>query len=359
MEFRYEDQFLLFDAPRRKYIREHCAKCVHWGQRKLILSEIQFFTIFWGVDKPGTVVYAGAAPGNHTPFLADMFPELRFELYDPSPFAIEETDRIKLHNEFFTDDVARQWQGRDDVLFISDVRGVDPMENTRLVREANVNKVGAEEATKIAQRDTEEKVWAEMLWQQTWTEIIKPAQAMLKFRLPYVVEPDKGDVIAPYLDGHVLLQCFPPINTTETRLVPVQPLRKVGWSCLQYEEQLHYHNFVVRDQQYLNPATKDTTPIDPPELLNDFESTLEWFILSEYVRIGRKGDIIQLSHDITMQINAKKKKRKDWWTLDRIRHTEGRSASRRVALFLKRQKKEEDSSSRLPRDLALVNFISL
>lgn len=348
MEFRYEDQFLLFDGPRRPYAKECCKTCLHWGQRKLILSEIQFFTIFWGVDKPGTVVYAGAAPGHHTPFLAKMFPKLRFELYDPAPFAIEENEQIKLHSEFFTDAVARQWRGRNDVLFISDIRLVDPAENVRLIREANVEKVGVEEATLMGQKDTEDQVWSEMMMQQTWTEIIQPAQAMLKFRLPYVIEPNKGDVIAPYLDGHVLLQCFPPLNTTETRLVPIQPLRKVGWSCLQYEEQLHYHNFIVRDQQYLNPATKDMTPIDPPELLNDFDSTLEWFILSEYVRLSG-GDVIRLSHDITAQINMGKKK-KDWWTLDRIRHTEGRSASRRVALFLKR-KKELSPSSKLPRDL--------
>ena len=39
----------------KKYIR-------HWGQRKLLLSEIYFLTKYG--DKSFNVVYAGAAPGN-------------------------------------------------------------------------------------------------------------------------------------------------------------------------------------------------------------------------------------------------------------------------------------------------------
>lgn len=336
MEFYYENLFLDPDAPRRRYIDgELCETCIHWGQRKLILSEIEFLTIFWGVSKTGIVVYAGSAPGNHIPLLAELFPQLSFELYDPAPFAIRPTSQIKIHNEFFTRDVAQQWQGRENVVFISDIRGVDPRKNTRLVRDDNLATFDPKEAELVGKRDTESKIWDEMKQQQEWVEIIQPAQAMLKFRLPWVVEPEKGDVIAPYLDGHVLMQCYAPLDTTETRLVPRQPLTSKEWSCLQYEEQLHHHNFIIRDQQYLNPLTNTEDPIDPPELLNDFDSTLELFILAIYSdAVGRRNDVIALSRYITDQINGGAR---DRWTLDRIRKTSGRSTSRRTAEAMARQ----------------------
>lgn len=53
----------------------------HWGQRKLLLTEILFFTLH---GKPNTtVIYAGAAPSDHMLFLSKMFPTYHFVLVDP------------------------------------------------------------------------------------------------------------------------------------------------------------------------------------------------------------------------------------------------------------------------------------
>ena len=63
---------------------------IHWGQRKLLMSEIEFLTehasevpkmlflSFYSSDNNQSqwVIYAGAAPGTHINFLADMFPEV-------------------------------------------------------------------------------------------------------------------------------------------------------------------------------------------------------------------------------------------------------------------------------------------
>lgn len=77
---------------------------MHWGQRKLLLSEIEFLTLF---SEPGvTVVYAGAAPGTHTASLARLFPEVhQFVLVDPSPFIAKSSDRIVVRQEYFTAEV--------------------------------------------------------------------------------------------------------------------------------------------------------------------------------------------------------------------------------------------------------------
>jgi hypothetical protein len=60
----------------------------HWGQRKLLLSEIEFLTDWAPLDRDSIVVYAGAAPGTHIAFLAEMFPRLSFVLVDPSEFKV-------------------------------------------------------------------------------------------------------------------------------------------------------------------------------------------------------------------------------------------------------------------------------
>ena len=53
----------------------------HIGQRKLLLTEIQFLTN----KKSGVVVYAGSAPGNHIPVLLKIFPnKFKWILIDPN-----------------------------------------------------------------------------------------------------------------------------------------------------------------------------------------------------------------------------------------------------------------------------------
>src|SRR6185312_13213560 len=59
--------------PRRKYQRrgwDNKKTIRHWGQRKLLLSEILFLTRWGHLGK--TVVYAGAAPGSHIPYLSTL-----------------------------------------------------------------------------------------------------------------------------------------------------------------------------------------------------------------------------------------------------------------------------------------------
>src|SRR5262245_53966686 len=85
------------NAPQLAYYarpKSEKAGVIHWGQRKLLLSEIMFLTQ-WG-HLANIVVYAGAAPSDHTPYLQSLFPNHTFILIDPRPFSIKSTDRIKI-----------------------------------------------------------------------------------------------------------------------------------------------------------------------------------------------------------------------------------------------------------------------
>ncbi len=51
---------------------------VHWGQRKLLMHEIEFLTKHLGTEQRAVLVYAGAAPGTHISLLSDLFPSVVF-----------------------------------------------------------------------------------------------------------------------------------------------------------------------------------------------------------------------------------------------------------------------------------------
>jgi cap2 methyltransferase len=211
--------------PRLKYVPENKLEgvsTIHRGQRKLLMSEIGAL-IRLDPQKQYTVVYAGAAPGIHTPLLSELFPNLTFHLYDPEPFTIKETAKLKLFNDFFTDQTAESYKSNrpENLVFICDIR----------------------------RTNNEVLVWEDMLAQQKWHNIMQPMMTSLKFRLPWPkngVVDDSNQV--DYLSGDIHLPIWGPRNTTESRLV-IEEGRHSGmctYDCLAYEEEMCYFNRIVR-----------------------------------------------------------------------------------------------------------------
>ncbi len=213
--------------PRRKYApRNQCStlSVMHLGQRKLLMSEIGALLLL-NTETKYVAVYAGAAPGVHIPLLSELFPNVIFHLYDPAPFEIEETERIKCFKMCFTDAMAHMYANTEyeNLVFICDIRRT---------------------------RD-EMMVWEDMLSQRRWHEIMNPLLTSLKFRLPW---PGNGAVSASnqveYLNGDICLPIWGPPSTTESRLVIKRgshthnPTRI--YDCLVYEEEMCYFNRVIR-----------------------------------------------------------------------------------------------------------------
>lgn len=167
---------------------------VHWGQRKLLLSEVEFLTscLLRGPDT--IVVYAGAAPGTHMKELCDLFPETKFVLIDPAPFSINpERDsglqHVILRQEMMTDALASEFASKSgSVLFISDVRSAD--------------------FNRMSEQENEEQIAKDMSDQMRWHLLMKPVRSMLKFRLPW------ASGTTEYLAGSVMLPIFGPTATT-------------------------------------------------------------------------------------------------------------------------------------------------
>lgn len=126
------------EMPYRARRKDENRTTVHFDQRMLFLSEVEFLTNACSElpdnlrFKQIVVIYAGAAPGNHIPLLAEMFPFVKFHLVDPAKFGFdhdhEPDSLIVTKQELFTNDMALELKIEYDDsscvrLFISDIRG--------------------------------------------------------------------------------------------------------------------------------------------------------------------------------------------------------------------------------------------
>ncbi|GAH08030.1 unnamed protein product, partial [marine sediment metagenome] len=136
---------------------------VMWSQRNLGCSLIQFLTLYWNPSQVSNpiVVYVGSAPGLTIPLISDLLPEITFHLYDPKPFGIKGSDKIRIHTGkqgWFNDTTARQWSNNQNVFFVSDIRNVD--------------------FGKVTGFKLEEAIQKDMELQKRWYLIINPVKSM-------------------------------------------------------------------------------------------------------------------------------------------------------------------------------------
>lgn len=288
---------LSFDSQLDKIVKSK-PLIIHIGQRKLFLSELQYLTGVVDPSKNYLVVYAGAAPSNHTALLFKYFNNVKFILVDPNKFDIFKYgniqpvtvktvfDIVKLQtlpdisiiNDLFTDDVAEgsvHIANKFDrtLLFISDIR----------------TSVG----------NTQSPMDIDILWnlaqQHNWMKIMRPHSSLLKFRHPFYDAKDiayfnqhKANPVytnefaksgidyaanyearkLKYPKGLIFVQAFAPITSAETRLlvsdtdidnvVEYEPY-------MEYESKMFYYNAVERCVGYhVNPYADNGSKPPPP-----------------------------------------------------------------------------------------------
>jgi hypothetical protein len=204
----------------------------HWGQLKLLLSEIEFLTIAMKTLDPNKkfiFIYAGAATGDHIPYLSDLFPSVEFLLYDPADFNIRESERIKIINDYFFDSTAAELAIKykdHNILFCSDIRTEDTSDQNNIVS------------------TTDADIVENMKMQFNWYRIINPDLSMFKFRLPF----EDGNSIYP--EGTIYTQAFCGPTSTETRLIVRKNANDISYNNKDYEQLLFYHNTVIRKNEY-------------------------------------------------------------------------------------------------------------
>jgi hypothetical protein len=214
-----------------KYNNDQYNINIHWGQRKLFLSEVLFLNECYDLynDKEEKIfIYAGAAPGLHIILLSIMYPDITFLLYDPAKFGIKENDKIKIFNQYFTNDTAVELKKYKNVLFCSDIR-----------RNGFIDDIIAED----------------MKWQSDWVKIINPHASLLKFRSLWPKNYDKNNKenYFKYLDGDLYMQQYAPNKSTELRLLSkreIHQYKEKEYNKIDIEESCFFFNQVVRQNYY-------------------------------------------------------------------------------------------------------------
>ena len=227
-------------------------RSMHWGQRKLFLTEIMFFALHG--QENTHVIYAGAAPGQHIQYLSNLFPTYHFDLVDPEVWNIEFSkidpsldqpryqdvdithpvkinDKITVWHGYFTNDLANMLgkkYEKTNVMFISDIR-----------------ETSIEESADIEERN--ERVQANMNMQMEWFHIInsfrkEPVWGMFKFKVVFEVPT------TTYLRGDIYYQPWAPLVSPELRLITNA---KVGdmqtYNNRWIEQHLRWYNEVQRN----------------------------------------------------------------------------------------------------------------
>jgi len=212
---------------------------IHMGQRKLLLSEIQMLLEFYKNDPKNIrnpiLIYIGSAPGIHLLQLSQMFPKVKFILYDGATFdknLKDYPDIFEIHegeDGFFTDEKCKLLKKRlkkenkeNSILFVSDIR------------------LGEKDSFKF-----ENNTVRDMDLQKEWVKIIKPDMALLKFRMSYNMK--HGEKLK-YLKGKLLYGIWPTSLSGETRLLVLKKdiSKSINYDFKKYEENLFFHNKYIR-----------------------------------------------------------------------------------------------------------------
>lgn len=234
-------------------------KKYHIGQIKLLISEIMFLTKFH--NKATKVVYVGAARGWHISFLADLFKNMHFDLYDQREMINENRPNVTKYQKLFDDsDTDKYKSDGQNVLFMSDIRSMDELENAK--REANQNNM-----TKL-----DNIVNMDGFLQKKWVQEIQPLAAFLKFRLGY------SEGKTNYLKGKIYLQPYSPIST-ESRLLTTNYDDLIEYDNTEFDEKLAYFNCFIR------PTYKDahwSKIMEKHKIKNNWDNSYAFYVLSAY-----------------------------------------------------------------------------
>ena len=265
----YSDNFtriLHDDFPQPEYSsrRGGDKTAVHFGQRSLLISEIEFLTIALKKlendkkislkdDNPTfdvvkmlsslkvddnqskiLIVYAGAAEGKHLHLLIELFPSLTYLFIDPAHFFenYKGFSNVTIDNSLMTNEKAYEIKEKYveyKILYISDIRDNEFEKGDKLHSKSN----------NIVSND--------MKKQMDWYKILEPELSCLKFRLPYPEKETSSQLRNfEYLDGNIYFLPWSTNTSTETRLLVEKNAKTKIYDIIKYERQLFRYNVYER-----------------------------------------------------------------------------------------------------------------
>lgn len=193
---------------------------LHIGQRKLLLSEVQFLT----VNKQKYCIYVGSAPSHKTHLLSQLFPKIKLILVDPNIFELKITETNKMFRDKPHDDIMMLYYGfptksltykTNKIIEDMDSAEADEMLNFIKTSDHKIFIIEDYMTDKLALifkklgshsfiSDIRSNITnthpldIDIVWNSSmvhnWITILKPKISMVKFRIPYFNAPEDFSV---------------------------------------------------------------------------------------------------------------------------------------------------------------------
>jgi hypothetical protein len=294
---------------REKYVQlksetRYCI--VKWGQRKLLLTCLQFLNIAVRKYKEKydkeelLVLYVGAGDGTNIYVLSKMFPKLKFDLFDDhfDEKLLRQRKNIHLFIRYFTHEDAENYKSKGkNLIFISDIR-------TTYDKEGEPSNFD---------------VYDNSLKQLDWIYTIKPLLSHLKFRCLFNTEIFKikdyaydlhkklyNDGLSKteieklfpneltYNVGKIFLQPWTGPTSSEARLfIKRKDLGKMKkYDSVDYENAMFALN-QVRQQEHFEKTIDN--------LCDCFDCNLEYHIIRKYLKLMKLP--INKANDFSIYFN--------------------------------------------------------
>lgn len=300
----------------------------HWGQLKLLMSEIYFLLNVYKKENnwPSKyVVYAGGAPGTHMSYLSKLFPDLCFILIDPRNFEfpkwfsdvstnIKEFTNIQdvlsdKETKIFTLKGYLTANENDNEISIHDSDAYIPASIFKELNPMFISDIRSISEEKDASFDTlsELSVLFDNLRHIDVLRLMDPCYSLIKFRCTYgkvfdnfdinnveqsyksnsyyddvLANFEKYKIESPYPEGVIYLQCWQGMSSTETRLF-VEKSNNTNikyYNNIKYENQLYHFNNKERLSEYKNYYITGDKSID-----TSYDMTYHIYILKEYQKL--------------------------------------------------------------------------
>lgn len=223
----------LYDGKKKRSAAEF------FGQRKLLISEIYPLVAYHGDIK--NVLYIGAAPGTHIAFFANIFPNIKFYLYDKARFAenLKNYKNIIIIQDFFlaTSKLPDGIKARD-TLFISDIR----LSEKQTKEYDELPKAVKDIYIKNAIVDDDMKLQAKIAKAHEFRA------SLLKFKLPFSFIDRQIFNSYEYLEGEIMFQSWSKASN-ETRLLVTEYI-DMTYSPFTYENMMNYFQQYGRTSYY-------------------------------------------------------------------------------------------------------------
>lgn len=255
----------------------------NWGQRKLLLAEIQFLTEYTDPERPAVVFYVGASPFEHGTFLIKYFDNVKFVLIDPRPVSPKilpyQKDRVMIIQGIFNESMAQQIV--DSLLSNTPAKDFSTKELRQIVHPALVKSGDIDylyisdirsDVSNMAVDLHEAIIEQDMLLQSCGLDILSKLRiplppgsgeadplagefknsfvASMKFRHSY----DNRNPYFEYEEGILATQVWAPLDSTELRLWTIPGSPKINYDKSAIEKIMAYHNVVIRQQDFGDPG---------------------------------------------------------------------------------------------------------